>query len=267
MASPKPKPASRSDEPSLRERAATLGATAARLRRSAAKEPMHTVSSDSATEELSRTQMLHQRWRVATEAANAHGQGWKQDPERRHHCEAATEAEEALLSAPVTNLRDLAFKTEVLRTNLGVSSLDSGLAHQAVLAVCDGVEGLADSPGVEVAREASRQTSDLEAIDSTALAYLFDLFEMMHVQWLAVSCQPIFVRSGNQTGSSHSLVDIEASRAAITRDRIADEIRKRTPRDSTERDALLSLRIKDEILCEGRILDRDLLLDAVKAWG
>lgn len=267
MASPKPKPASRSDEPSLRERAATLGATAARLRRSAAKEPMHTVSSDSATEELSRTHLLHQRWRVATEAANAHGQSWKQDPERRHHCEAATEAEEALLSAPVTNLQDLAFKTEVLRTNIGVSSLDSGLAHQAVLAVCEGVEGLVGSSRLDVACEASGQGSDLEAIDSTALAYLFDLFEMMHSQWLAVSCQPIFARSGNQAGFPPSLLDIEASRAAITRDRIADEMRKRTPRDPSERDTLLSLRIKDEILCEGRILDRDLLLDAVKAWG
>ncbi|MCJ2131557.1 hypothetical protein MKK51_22345 [Methylobacterium sp. E-045] len=225
------------------------------------------MSSDSSTEELSRTQLLHQRWRVATEAASAHGQSWKQDPERRHLCEAATEAEEALLSAPVTNLRDLALKTEVLRTNIGVSSLDSGLAHQAVLAVCEGIEGLVASQGGEVAFRASRQASDLTNIDSNALAYLFDLFEMMHSQWLAVSCQPIFVRSGNQAGFPPSLVDIEASRVANARDRIADEIRKRTPRDPSERDTLLSIRIKDEILCEGRILDRDLLLDAVKAWG
>lgn len=46
-----------------------------------------------------------------------------------------------------------------------------------------------------------------------------------------------------------------------------DEIRCRKPQDDRERNALLSARIKDEIWVEGRILDRDLLLEAVKAWG
>lgn len=46
------------------------------------------------------------------------------------------------------------------------------------------------------------------------------------------------------------------------RDRIADEMRLRKPQADEQRDTALSLRIKDELLCEGVIRDPNLLLEA-----
>jgi len=63
------------------------------------------------------------------------------------------------------------------------------------------------------------------------------------------------------------LIDQEANRNGMARDRISDELRTRQTRSIEERKTLLSIRIKDELLCEGSITDRDLLLEAVKAWG
>lgn len=108
---------------------------------------------------------------------------------------------------------------------------------------------------------------DLSGIDSGALAHLFDVYESVSSQWCAVSCQPCIEGGGIEKGSALAMALNEADRAGVARDRIADELRRRTPQDARERDALLSVRIKEELLCEGRIMDRELLMDAVKAWG
>ena len=112
---------------------------------------------------------------------------------------------------------------------------------------------------------------ELSGLDICQLSNLFDVFEATHLHWLAVSCQPftetrhpIYGVSANMAGK---IAEQEAERAALIRDRIADEVRLRKPQDAWQRDEALSLRIKDEILCEGAIRDRDLLMEAVKAWG
>lgn len=112
---------------------------------------------------------------------------------------------------------------------------------------------------------------ELSGLDISQLSNLFDVFEAIHHQWLAVGCQP-FAEShdpivGVRPNAAGDLAEQEASRAALIRDRIADEARLRRPQDDWQRDEALSLRIKDEILCEGAIRDRDLLMEAVKAWG
>lgn len=50
-------------------------------------------------------------------------------------------------------------------------------------------------------------------------------------------------------------------------ERINQEMQLRSSSDDISSDAELSLRIKHELLYEGRITDRDLLLEAVKPWG
>ncbi|MHC2104082.1 hypothetical protein [Methylobacterium sp. CM6246] len=112
---------------------------------------------------------------------------------------------------------------------------------------------------------------ELSGLNISQLSNLFDVFEAIHHQWLAVGCQP-FAKShdpivGVRPNAAGDLAEQEASRAALIRDRIADEARLRRPQDDWQRDEALSLRIKDEILCEGAIRDRDLLMKAVKAWG
>jgi hypothetical protein len=231
------------------------------------QRPQQSSLSDRAQTGSEEVQTLHLRWREAAEAANAPKQPRISDREFRLLCDAATKAEEALLAAPVTTLGDLACKVAVLRSNIGMSSLDAGLAHDAVLAVCVGVEALI---GQQVGRgplNTAPSLDNFQGIDSNALAHLFDIYEAVNAQWLAVSCQPVCARGGNGRGSAHELTEWEAGRAGQVRDRIAEELRKRVPQNSSERDTILSLRIKDEILCEGRILDRELLLEAVKAWG
>lgn len=112
---------------------------------------------------------------------------------------------------------------------------------------------------------------DLSGLGITQLSNLFDVFEAVHHQWLAVGCQPFAEHhdpvKGVAPNAAGKLAEQEATRAALIRDRIADEVRLRQPQDDWQRDESLSLRIKDELLCEGGIRNRALLMEAVKAWG
>lgn len=121
---------------------------------------------------------------------------------------------------------------------------------------------------VDASRSATLlDTHDFGSIDSEALAHLCDVFEAIGSQWDAVSCQPVIEGARDGYGSAASLAHAESKRAERVRFRVVDEIRRRQPRDDGERDTLLSVRIRDELLREGSITDRDLLLEAVKAWG
>lgn len=113
----------------------------------------------------------------------------------------------------------------------------------------------------------SPEAIDLTQIDINALAHLFDIYESVSMQWSAVSCQPVCKHGGAEDHSALALALNEANRAGMARDRIYEEVRRRSSSDRWERDTILSLRIKDELLVGGRILDRDLLMEAVKAWG
>ena len=112
---------------------------------------------------------------------------------------------------------------------------------------------------------------DLSDLDILALSNLWDAYTSVRDQWQAVS-ELAYCIDHRQAGSHRhtpagTLADAEGERAAFIRDRIANEMRLRNPQADWERDAALSLCIKDELLCEGAIRNRDLLLKAVKAWG
>jgi hypothetical protein len=154
------------------------------------------------------------------------------------------------------------------RTSLRERAADVGASAARVL------RRKAEEPAASQSMPLAKTQADaveLSGLNISQLSNLFDVFEAIHHQWLAVGCQP-FAEShapivGVRPNAAGNLAEQEASRAALIRDRIADEVRLRKPQDDWQRDEALSLRIKDEILCEGAIRDRDLLMEAVKAWG
>jgi hypothetical protein len=112
---------------------------------------------------------------------------------------------------------------------------------------------------------------DLSKLDILALSNLWDAYTSVRDQWQAIS-ELAYCMDHRQAGSRRhtpagALADAEGERTAFIRDRIADEMRVRKPQADWERDTALSLRIKDELLCEGGIRNRDLLMEAMKAWG
>lgn len=129
---------------------------------------------------------------------------------------------------------------------------------------------IATDQGLSLAKTQADALS-LEGLHIAQLSNLFDVFEAVHTHWLAVGCQP-FAKvydpvDGVCPNAAGEITEQEATRAALIRDRIADRVRLQNPKSDWERDDRLSLRIKDQLLCEGRILDRDLLLELVKVWG
>ncbi|MCJ2125846.1 hypothetical protein [Methylobacterium sp. J-077] len=354
---------------SLRERAADVEASAARVlkRASMVKATAEPVAAASISE-------LRDRWRAALEAANRPGL-----PEAafRRLSTVVSDAEQAIINAPIRTIHDLACQVEVLRANFDLNSLDEGVPFATVQAVCDGIDSLAATSrsdpvdliqsaiathrkafiaansqpteelselacqtadhlykalaaitpttpaglcalathlrrflrdsGIEVGntfqeealtilldaaeRFAARQAGsrpaeaqdendwamphayavDLSGLRIQELGNLWDVYTSVRDQWQAVSELPfctdhhrVGVRGHTPAGT---LADAEGTRAAFIRDRIADEVRLREPQNEWERSVALSLRIKSEILCEGAIRDRDLFMEAVKAWG
>jgi len=369
MAKPAQRKASIPQRTSLRDRAADVKASAARvLKRQKAGQP--TLNSAAALP----VSALLDRWRAAMEAVNRPGL-----PEATFQrlSAAASEAERAVVDAPVDTIQDLACKVEVLRSNFDQHSLDEGVAFDAVQAVCDGIEALAAGQGSALSdpilpaisahrtafvtansqptdelsewacqtadqlykalaattpttaaglcalaahlreflresgikvgntfqgealtilldtadRFAERQGSpgapdtvgenawamtqayavDLSKLDIQALSNLWDAYTSVRDQWQAVSELAYCIDHRRPSSHTHTpagcLTDAEGTRAAYIRDRIADEMHLRKPQADWERDIALSVRIKDELLCEGVIRDRDLLMEAVKAWG
>lgn len=313
---------------------------------------------------------LRDQWRAACATVNAGGHS---DAEVDRLTVLATAAEEALIAAPVQTAAELACKVEALRQHISVDSLDAGLPHDSVLAICRGVEllactaktsqhstvqagprgtdpilqaiddhraafdaanstvGMTDEAAEEAfwrwqriykALQAVTPTTpqgvcalaahlrqflkdgqneigttfvdeafttllnaidrfsatgepsnhrlamfDLTGLDTRALDRMFDAYAAVSKSWNALGCLPFIRAGGSGIGSVWEYIDREAVRCALERDRISAELRSRQPQNDEERDMLLSARIKDELMCEGQIIDRDLLLEAVKAWG
>lgn len=109
---------------------------------------------------------------------------------------------------------------------------------------------------------------DLSSLSLTALSGLYDVYCGMRDHWLAVGDLPFCGTGPNAWASpARALAQEESERAAFLASRIADEARLRTQDDAHARDVALSLRVRDELRCEGMILDRDVLMDLVKAGG
>lgn len=245
MAKPTQRRAPIPQRTSLRDRAADVEASAARvLKRQKAGQPTLAAVAPSPVSDL------RDHWRVARKAVNRPGL-----PEAMFQklSAAASEAERAVVDAPVATIQDLACKVEVLRSNFDQNSLDEGVAFETVRAVCDGVDGLAAALG-EGLPLAKRQADavDLSGLGITQLGNLFDVFEAMHHHWLAVGCQPFSEHhdpiEGVSPNAAGRLAEQEATRAALVRDRIADEVGRRQPQDNWQRDEALSLRIKEAAL-------------------
>lgn len=63
------------------------------------------------------------------------------------------------------------------------------------------------------------------------------------------------------------ILDAEANRLGCLRDAVANELRRRTPRNEAERCSRLEVLVGHEIRCEGRIRDKALLAELNAAWG
>ena len=197
-------------------------------------------------------------------------------------CQHADQAYKALAAITPTTTAGLCVLAAHLRQYLHDSGIKIGNTFQeeALTILLDTADRFAKWQDGPVALEAEGENAwamahayavDLSKLDIQALSNLWDAYTSVRDQWQAVS-ELAYCINHRQAGSHRhtpagALADAEGERTAFIRDRIADEIRLRKPQADWERDIALSLRIKDELLCEGAIRNRDLLLEAVKAWG
>ncbi|MCJ2087796.1 hypothetical protein MKK88_17675 [Methylobacterium sp. E-005] len=197
-------------------------------------------------------------------------------------CQHADQAYGALAATTPTTTAGLCALAAHLQEFLRDSGIEIGNTFQeeALTILLDTANRFARQQGSPVALKAGGAAEwamtqayavDLSNLDILALSNLWDAYTSVRDQWQAVS-ELAYCIDYRQAGSHRhtpagALADAEGERAAFIRDRIADEMRLRNPQADWERDTALSLRIKDELLCEGAIRNRDLLLEAVKAWG
>ena len=104
---------------------------------------------------------------------------------------------------------------------------------------------------------------DLSGCSIKALARLFELFSAATDTWSNLSCLP-YVEDSTATAR---IVEGEYERAAFIRDRIHGLLRCRRPKNDTERDDALAVRLRYELECEMRVRDRTLLAEINAAWG
>ncbi|WP_267428414.1 hypothetical protein [Methylobacterium sp. GC_Met_2] len=197
-------------------------------------------------------------------------------------CQHADQAYGALAATTPTTTAGLCALAAHLRDFLRDSRINIGNTFQeeALTILLDTADRFARQQGSPVALKAGGETGwamtqayavDLSKLDILALSNLWDAYTSVRDQWQAISefayCIDHCEAGSRRHTPAGALADAEGERTAFIRDRIADEMRLRKPRVDWERDTALSLRIKDELLCEGAIRNRDLLMEAVKAWG
>ena len=113
---------------------------------------------------------------------------------------------------------------------------------------------------------------DLSEFSVQQLHNLFGCYAAAADAWLTTSDEPWLrqdadspYRDPNAAGRQ---IDREQNRAAWIRDRIAVELRGRTPATDVERDYRLETLIRNEIMCEGNLRHApDLRAEIAKAWG
>ena len=113
---------------------------------------------------------------------------------------------------------------------------------------------------------------DLSGLTILELNNLYDRFNGVADGWLSVSSQPWARASAD--GQCHvstaggRIVDREQDRAGEIRNRIAEEIRQRTPADELERNMRLETLIQFELLCEISLKHNpELRAEIAQAWG
>ncbi|MER2265611.1 hypothetical protein [Methylobacterium oxalidis] len=130
--------------------------------------------------------------------------------------------------------------------------------------------GQADRGWVSAGKVAA-DAVDLKRLDMAALINLYDSFSGARELWEGIMVKPFCIKQHGGDWVLRSpageLAEFEDERAGFLMDRIVEEIRTRTPRDDEERNSVLSLRIRHEIACEGRIRDDVLMADMAKAWA
>ena len=197
-------------------------------------------------------------------------------------CQYADQAYKALAATTATTAAGLCALAAHMQEFLRDSGIRIGNTFQeeALTILLDTADRFAKRQGSRSAPEANGENAwamthayavDLSKLNIQALSNLWDAYTSVRDQWQAVS-ELAFCIDHRQAGSHRytpagALADAESERTAFIRDRIADEMRLRKLQTDWERNIALSLRIKDELLCEGAIRNRDLLLEAVKAWG
>ncbi|GJE49984.1 hypothetical protein GOFOIKOB_3025 [Methylobacterium tardum] len=197
-------------------------------------------------------------------------------------CMTADQLYKALAATTPTTAAGLCALAAHLREFLRHSDIQIGNTFQgeALTILLDTADRFAERQGSAHAPEADGENAwamtqayavDLGKLDIQALSNLWDAYTSVRDQWQAVSELAYCIDHRRPNSHTHTpagcLADAEGTRAAYIRDRIADEMHLRKPQADWERDIALSVRIKDELLCEGVIRNRDLLIEAVKAWG
>lgn len=120
--------------------------------------------------------------------------------------------------------------------------------------------------------KASAEAVDLSKVSVNGLCALYETAGAVRELWNGAMCLPVSVAGRHSNGCVTlsplgRLADFEDSRLSFLRDRIVDEAAGRSPANNHDRDNILSLRIQQEIACEGRIADAALLADIAKTWG